>query len=343
MGGKAAGSSPAVAPNSMQRAAAPSARVPPKPLQRSAFVPSKTDREFQEIAHCGGKVTITIKLDERGHVLASVGMRNSRSAPAALFIVLADSSGQPFATPVLGGLASPAPGPPPKAEGCSVFISSDNEGYFGHQCPRCEGYWRSTSAPSRWPLTCPYCALRAETHHFLTDAQLRYVESYCELFYEAVRSGIAGETTIDMDSIADAIAEEKRPDFYYAEQRQQKQFICLACRGDNDILGRYGYCSTCGTHNGVQELGLDLAAAQVRIATASYEGALNDSVSAFDSFAKQLAKQLAARIPLRRKRKTALEKALFHSLGPRAKELLDWFDINIFEGLSEAEVVFIKR
>jgi hypothetical protein len=192
-------------------------------------------------------------------------------------------------------------------------------------------------------MTCPYCALRVGTHVFLTDAQRKYVASCCQRFDEIIHSDFIGESVIDMDAIADALSEETKPEFYYAEQRQQKYFTCTACRGENDILGRYGYCSICGTHNGLQELEADVVAARARIAAGSYEGALSDMVSAFDSFARQLAKQLAARVPMRAKRRTALERALFHNLKPRAAELLAAFDIDLFENLKADDLAFITR
>jgi hypothetical protein len=304
---------------------------------------SKADREFQEIAHCGGQITIHTETDERGHRLVSFGVRHSRPTAAAFFVIIADDLGRPIATMEIGGLADPGLGPPPQARGYTIFISSDSEGLFGHQCPRCKEYWRSRGAPARWPMTCPYCALRTDTHKFLTDAQRKYVVSCCQHFEELIHSDFIGESVIDMDAISDAVSEERKPEFYYAEQRQQKYFTCTACRGENDVLGRYGYCSICGTHNGLQELESDLVAVRALIAAESYEGALSDVVSAFDSFARQLAKQLATRVPMRAKRKAGFERALFHNLKPRAQELLVAFDIDIFENLKADDVAFITR
>ena len=300
---------------------------------------SKASLEFQEIGHCGGQITIDTKTDERGHRLVSFGIRHSRPTAAAWFAIIADDFGRPLATMPIGGLADQGGWPPPQAHGYTVFIASDSEGLFGHQCPRCRKYWRSRGA-----MMCPYCALRTDIHNFLTDTQRKYVDSCCQHFEEIIGSDFIGESVIDMDAIADAVAEERKPEFYYAERRQQNYFTCVACRGENDILGRYGYCSICGTHNGFQELEAELVAAREHIVTKkeSYEGVLSDIVSAFDSFARQLAKQLAARIPMRVKRKVALEKALFHNLN-RANELLSAFDIDLFESLKVDEVGFITR
>lgn len=304
---------------------------------------SKASHEFHEIAHCGGQITLSTETDERGHRLVAVGISHSSPVPAAFFAIIADGFGSPLGMMEIGGLSDPVAGAPPTMQGYTVFIASDSEGMFGHQCPRCKQYWRSRGAPSKWPMTCPYCSLRTGTHHFLTIAQLKYVQSCCQRFEEIILSDFVGESIIDMDVVADAVASEKKPDFYYAEQRQQKNYTCSACGGNNDILGRYGYCSICGLHNGLQEFEAEIAAARIRIEGENYEGALSDMVSAFDSFARQLVKQFAARIPMRTKRKKALERVLFHNIKPRAEELIAWFDINIFEGLKPDEVAFITR
>lgn len=151
-----------------------------------------------------------------------------------------------------------------------------------------------------------------------------------------------------MDAVAAAVASEEKPPFYYAEERQQNLFKCNSCDGENDILGRYGFCSLCGIHNGLQELQSDLTKARARItAGGPYEGALTDVVSAFDSYARQLAKHLA-RTPMRRKRREMLAARLFHNLKARAAELKAWFDIDFFDGISDADIdlahkLFLRR
>lgn len=304
---------------------------------------SKSSQEFQEIAHCGGRITISTETDERGHRLVAFGFRHSSPTAAALFAISADEIGNPLGMIELGGLVSRGSDDPPAMQGYTVFIASDSEGMFGHQCPRCNGYWRSRGAPSKWRMTCPYCGLRAETHNFLTMAQHKYVQHCCQRFEEIIHSDFVGESVINMDNVADAVASDKKPDFYYAEQRQQNNYCCVSCGGNNDILGRYGYCSICGTHNGLQELQSEILAAKKRIEDASYEGALSDMVSAFDSFARQLAKQMAARIPMRTKRRNSLERALFHNIKPRADELANWFDIELFKDIDSSDTEFIVR
>jgi len=303
----------------------------------------KSDRDFQEIGHCGGQITINTKTDERGRRLASFGVRHRSPTPAAWILLRANPLGEPIGVIQIGGLADPPREPPQAPPGYQIFLASDSEGMFGNQCPRCKGYWRSGGVPATWAMTCPYCYLRVAGHVFRTRAQRKYIYTVCEKFDEVIHSNFDGETVIDMDAVAAAVASEEKPPFYYAEERQQNLFKCHACGGENDVLGRYGFCSLCGVHNGLQELQADLAKARARITDGGpYEGALTDVVSGFDSYARQLAKHLA-RTPMRRKRREMLAARLFHNLKARGAEMKAWFDIDFFDRISDADIEFTHR
>ena len=158
-----------------------------------------------------------------------------------------------------------------------------------------------------------------------------------------MESDIDGEHVIDMDQVADAVGKEEdlKPKFYYAEETQQNQYTCCACGDVNDILGRYGYCSTCGTHNGLSELEIEILKIKEKVnEEQQYESCVKDAVSAFDSCARQIAKQLASRIPMTPARRKEWQNKLFHNLKPRAAELKTVFDINLFEGLKEEDTEF---
>ena len=232
--------------------------------------------------------------------------------------------------------------PDPFPDCLPIFIASDSHGKFGHQCPTCRGYWRSGGVPSRWRMTCPYCGVRAETHGFLTEGQLKYVEACCKLIEQVMQCEDDGEHVVDMDKVADAVGEDgPKPKFYYAEESQQNKYNCLACGDFNDILGRYGYCSTCGTHNGFNELEADIKLIRDRInTTAEYEACAKDVVAVFDSFARQIAKQLSSRIPMTPARRKQWERKLFHNLKACAEELNAVFDINAFKSLASDEIAF---
>jgi len=241
-----------------------------------------------------------------------------------------------------GGIGQPFN--PPSFPGClSIFIASDSEGRIGHECPKCQGFWRSGGAPARWPMTCPYCGIRLEAHRFLTKGQRRYFEACCELIANALNADQDGEKTIDMDASSDAtLAKTERPKFYYAEQTQETRFNCAACGEWNDILGRSGYCSSCGTRNDLAQLDALIATVRTRINTPN-EPDLNacvcDLVSAFDTMAQQYAKQLIEFVPVTPRRKARFQ-GRFHDLRRSAKDFSATFDIKPLEGIDEDTVKF---
>ena len=296
--------------------------------------------ELEEIAHTGGKVKFNVKIDAEGKIFYNIEWTHSRPTPAALFAVYAISQGVAVSDLDLGGIGSPWK-PPPLPDCYPVFISSDNTGMFGRQCPSCNGYWRANLGGK----ICPYCAYRADgTYHFLTEAQKRYVMQYCLVLSNALASGQAGEYIIDMDSVAEAAGkDQKKPAFFYAEERQQNLFTCSACGEASDVLGTYSYCSSCGTRNDLQELEKRIQGIRDRInAGGPYESYVKEVVAAFDSFAGQYAKQLLARVPLTPARKARMEKSRFHNLGTTSEMFQNIFDIDILSGMSDEDVAFAK-
>jgi hypothetical protein len=302
--------------------------------------------EFQEIAHCGGKVIVIVSTDASGRRGVTYRVEGSSPNPAAWFGVYALPQGIPVAMIHLGGIGQPwnsAPYP-----NCiPVLVGSDSLGLFGHHCPACEGYWRSKAVPVSWNITCPYCGTGGDTHQFLTPGQRRFVEAVCELTMKALNDDTDGKHMIDMDKVADEVAKtNERPSFYYTEETQQNHYTCTACGEADDILGRYGYCSCCGTRNDLQDLALTVETINTKTrerikAAEPLETAVHDAVGAFDSVARQYAKQLAKWVPMKPERRAALEGVLFHNL-KKAEDLKAWFGIDIFQGLDTPDVEFVR-
>lgn len=301
------------------------------------------ETEFQEIGHCGGQFTINVTtVDGRRGI--QLGIRHSRPTPMAAFGIYALPQGIPVGTIQIGGIGQPF-NPAPTSDSLSIFIASDTQGVFGHQCPRCKRYWRSTCAPAYWPMTCPYCGLRVETHNFLTEGQSKYVKACCEAIAEAISSEKDGESVVDMDEVADAVGKDiEKPTFYYADVSQQKKFDCSACGCFNDILGRYGYCSNCGTHNGLYEFEQELNHIRERIKNDNQnEACVKDIVATFDSFARQFSKQFAERIPMTPPRCNEWDRKLFHQLKACMQSVESVFGINLFKGLRQDDIDFAIR
>ena len=293
--------------------------------------------ELQEIGHSGGRVTFTVTVVD-GRVSYQVGWSHSRPNAAAVFAVYAIPQGAAVDDIELGGIGSRWN--PPPIPGCyPVFISSDSTGMFGHQCPGCNGYWRSKHLST----VCPYCAFQSQKHfRFLTQAQQRYVPEYCATLHRALESGEPGEYVIDMDAVADAAGKDcPKPDFYYAEERQQNLFTCSACNGVTDVLGTYAYCSVCATRNDLQELETRIQAIRHRANSGGpYEACVRDAVAAFDSSASQYAKQLLSRVPLTRMRRAKLERSLYHNVETAAEIFQSAFGVDILDGVSAEDRAF---
>lgn len=295
--------------------------------------------EFEEIGHSGGTITFDVRVDDQGRTSVQTTMSSMRPVPVALIGIWAlPANGIPVGIYDLGFGSRPPPLP-----GClPVVIASDNEGKFGHLCPACGGYWRS----GPWPNVCPYCAVMAPTHDFLSGAQKRYVQRYCEVLSEALRSDHDVQVKIDMDEVADAVGKEgEKPAFYVSEESQQHKFVCSACEQFNDILGRFGYCSTCGTRNDLVEFE-EQAVSGIRSrlkASAQPEDCVRDGVAAFDSFIAQYAKQLAMLVPMIERRRARLLNQRFHDLNETQRIFAEWFGIDLFNGMPESERSFAAR
>jgi hypothetical protein len=302
--------------------------------------------EFREIGHAGGTVTFKGHLAEDGEWFYSVGIAGSRPVPMTMIGLWALYPGMVVASLPMGGIGSGIPAPP--LPGClPVYIVGDSEGRFGHHCPRCGEYWRS----GPWPNVCPYCAVVVQSHNFLSEAQRHYVQRYCALLHHWLVAKGPEEAVIDMDEVADAVGKEgEKPDFYVSEVSQQCKFVCEACEEFNDILGRFGYCSLCGTRNDLYDfLNNSVPSIRNRLNGGGRpEDAIRDAVASFETMVGQFAKQLAELATLSAARRSRLKNQRFHNLAEVIKTFSDWFDIDIDRHVKEAdvmqaEVLFFRR
>ena len=292
-------------------------------------------RDFEEIGHCGGKNIFNVTISEDGSAAYQVGYEFNRPTPMTLFAIYALPEGIPVEIIQLGGIGQSWNSPP--FPSCfPVFIASDNLGQFGHDCPNCNGYWRSGPMPN----VCPYCATQAPSYQFLSEAQRRYTNHYCETLNEALNSGEAQQVVIDMDSVADAVGKQgEKPAFYESEVSQQQKFTCSSCGEFNDILGRFGHCSLCGTRNDIFDFEINsIPAIREQLNSGSLpEDCIRNAVASFDSFATQIAKALENLIPLTPRRKKRLQNLRFHNIEEVETMFREWFDIDIKKEINDRE------
>lgn len=302
--------------------------------------------DFREIDHCGGQFSVTVKTDKDGGRAYQIGVSSSNMHAASLFCIAATYEGKPVGVVPLGGWApSRANEGPQTLDYISVFVASDREGMYGHECPRCSGYWRNKAVPHQWPLTCPYCRLRASTHQFLTKGQQRFVEKCCQQVVEALEAEDDGEHVIDMDAIAEEVQNgAERPEFYYAEESQQSRFSCVLCGQFNDILGKYGYCSCCGYRNNLDLFAAEIDELKKRLAAKglSPQECVKNLVSGFDSAGADSISQLVRHVPMTPGRRKKAKAIRFHDLERMSESLSEVFDVLITKGIDEDDLRFAK-
>lgn len=194
----------------------------------------------------------------------------------------------------------------------SVSIPADEDGFTGRECPKpeCEGYFKiefGTGLPGgELPCHCPYCGHTAGHDHFWTKAQIEYAKSI------ALRK-ITGALHKDLKKLESnhkpkglfgiGISMKFQPGppipiYHYREQRLETEVTCDYCTLRYSVYGVFAFCPDCGQHNSLQILKknlevvekiLDLAAnADSALAEKLVENALEDCVSAFDGFGREL-------------------------------------------------------
>ena len=298
-----------------------------------------TRADFSEIGHTGGRVTFRVEADADGRLSYSIEVSHSAPRPASLVGVYALPEGIVCGNIKMGGIGQPW-NPPLVPECIAVMMASDSEGRFGHQCPQCATHFRTAGIPALFPLTCPYCGLRAESFHFLTPPQLSYVRHYLATLQDALgalESANSAVVAIDMDAIADAMTDAPRPDFYYSSISQQTQFDCSKCGSFNDVRGRYVYCAWCGWRNNAFLLKEQMSELRERLNSGALlpEDAVRQAVSAFDACSRNFVGQLEARMEMKASRRDRVKRLLFHNLDRVDEVLKTVFDINLTEGLGK--------
>lgn len=304
-------------------------------------------RDFQEIAHSGGRISFDVVCDNEGQLFVSMGWTHDRPKPAAIVGLYADlGSGAVIADFCIGGMGQPFDPQPPLGS-LPVMLGSDTHSRWGHSCPRCKGYFRSENHPAIHPLTCAYCGLRLPAHAFLSLAQRKYVAHIVEKVSECMGTlgrGEKREIVIDMDEAGDQASAGRKPDFYYSEQAQQTEFWCAKCGNYNDIRGRYAYCTLCGWRNNREDLKSALAGIRERLNAGqlSPASAVREAVSEFDACCRDYASQIRARIPMKPARRISLERAFHDIHGSAITAMKDIADVDLMRGFDTGDRAFLK-
>ncbi len=201
----------------------------------------------------------------------------------------------------------------------SVQMPLDEGGYLGRECPEedCERYFKIVPGTGLdgedLPCHCAYCGYTAPHDHFRTQQQLSYARSVVKRkVVDAYRKDLKG---LEFDympkgdfgiGISMKLKPGRRvPVHRYREHELETEVDCNNCTLRYAVFGVFAFCPDCRQHNSLQilEKNLDLVRRMVALADEAapeiaeklLENALEDCVSAFDGFGRELCRVYAGK------------------------------------------------
>ena len=231
----------------------------------------------------------------------------------------------------------------------SISIPADENRFTGRECPQsdCEGYFKiefGTGLKGEGlPCHCPYCGHATGHDQFSTKEQIEYAASVAmREITDAIHEDLK---TLEFDhkpegefgiGISMKVEPGRQPPIhYYREKQLETEVVCTNCTLRYSVYGVFAFCPDCGQHNSIQILdkNLEVVGKMLEMATREekvlaeklIENALEDCVSAFDGFGRELCRVHAnkARTPAK------AEKMNFQNLEGARKRFLDLFGINL--------------
>lgn len=238
----------------------------------------------------------------------------------------------------------------------SISIPVDEDGLMGRECPvpECESYFKIQPGTElkgeNLPCNCPYCGHSDEANKFSTKAQVEYAKSI-------VLNKVTGALIKDLKSlefnhrpsggfgigISMKVSGQPTPIRYYREEQLETEVVCEQCTLRYMIYGVFGFCPDCGVHNSVQILNTNLQLVEKMVAVAEtqeqsvaqslIQNGLEDCVSAFDGFGRELCRVHVegANDPAK------LEKISFQNLEGARQNVKTLLNIDLATGLAEEE------
>jgi hypothetical protein len=239
----------------------------------------------------------------------------------------------------------------------SVPITADEHGFTGRECPLpdCEGYFKielGTGLKGQGrPCHCPYCGHVAGHDHFWTKEQIEYAKSVAiRRITDAVHKDLR---SLEFDhkpkgTFGIGISMKVKPGHsppirYYREKQLETEIVCANCTLRYAVYGVFAFCPDCGQHNSLEILAknLEVVGKMLELATGAekalaerlIENALEDCVSAFDGFGRELCRMHAnkASNPVK------AEKMTFQNLDGAKTGYLELFGIDLSAGVASED------
>jgi len=202
----------------------------------------------------------------------------------------------------------------------TIAIPTDEKGLTGRECPNpdCLGYFKielGTGLEGEdLPCHCPYCGHTESPDHFWTTEQIEYAQSVAiNRITQALKQDIQAwdrdlrrRTRGGFIQLNVEYKGTPHPIRYYREKQLETEVICESCTLHYAIYGVFGYCPDCGIHNSLQILNKNFEFARKEIGLAAtiedsdfsaylVANALENAVSAFDGFGREICRVHAAK------------------------------------------------
>jgi len=190
----------------------------------------------------------------------------------------------------------------------SVPLRTDESGYLGRECPKCEKYFKITPGTGLTgkdlDCVCAYCGHRDSHRTFFTREQIEHAKS-------VVLNKLTGAFLSDLKEmecdvrprggfglgLSIKVTGSPHPVRYYREKALETELVCESCTLRYAIYGLFAFCPDCGTHNSRQILENNLALAEKQLELADSidaslreqlrGDALENVVSSFDGFGRK--------------------------------------------------------
>lgn len=202
--------------------------------------------------------------------------------------------------------------------GIRISVPRDLDGFSGRECPACEKLFQIELGTGLkgvgLPCHCPYCGHVAGHDQFWTKDQVEYAKSIAtRKITDAVHKDLkalefdhkpSGPFDIGISLKVEPV--RLPPIRHYVEPRLETEMVCDKCTLRYAVYGVFAFCPDCGRHNSLQILGRNLEIVGKMLGIASdqedalvaerfCENALEDCVSAFDGFGRELCRVHASK------------------------------------------------
>ena len=238
----------------------------------------------------------------------------------------------------------------------SISLPTDDNGLTGRECPQqqCEGYFKikfGTGLEGENKCHCPYCGYAAEHSQFFTDEQVNYAKSVASR--RVVEAFTKDLKRLEFESkprgsfgigVSMKVKPGRPPPIrHYRERQLETEVVCNVCTLRYSVYGVFAFCPDCGHHNSLQILSKNLELvgkvlelsdeAEKPVAEKVVENALQDCISAFDGFGRELCRVHADQAT----NPAGARKTNFQNLDRARSNLLKMFGIDMSKHVTPDE------